>query len=140
MSYIPVARRRKIERDAGFRYGYCRTDQRISSAQMHIEHLFPVAKGGSSDEDNLWLACARCNTCKGDKTHTIDPLTNEEVPLFNPRKQVSVDHFTWSEDGTQIIGLTPIGRATVVTLRLDDPAVVLSRRLWGSAGWHPPKD
>jgi hypothetical protein len=33
------------------------------------------------------------------------------------------EHFRWSADGLRIIGLTPVGRATVVTLRLsDDPA------------------
>ncbi|WNZ24154.1 mitochondrial large ribosomal subunit protein uL30m [Leptolyngbya sp. NK1-12] len=29
------------------------------------------------------------------------------------------EHFAWSEDTTLIIGLTPIGRATVQTLRLN---------------------
>jgi 5-methylcytosine-specific restriction endonuclease McrA len=52
---------------------------------MHIEHLIPLASGGSSGEENLWLACAWCNSFKAAKTHAIDPETGEEAPLFNPR-------------------------------------------------------
>ena len=71
--------------------------------------------------------------------HAIDPLTGEEVALFNPRTQSWPDHFGWSDDGTQIIGLTPIGRATVVALRLNNEFIVPARRQWAIAGWHPPK-
>jgi hypothetical protein len=59
-----------------------------------------------------------CNGRKYNKVAGIDPLTQELAPLFNPRKQQWQDHFTWSEDGLLIIGLTPTGRATVETLRV----------------------
>jgi hypothetical protein len=36
--------------------------------------------------------------------------------------------------------ITPVGRATVVALRLNNEYVVPSRRVWGAAGWHPPAD
>jgi hypothetical protein len=39
-----------------------------------------------------------------------------------------------------IIGQTPVGRATVVALRLNNEYVVPSRRVWIAAGWHPPAD
>jgi hypothetical protein len=55
------------------------------------------------------------------------------------RKDTS-DHFAWGPDGTEIIGQTPVGRATVVTLRLNNECVVPSRRVWVAAGWHPPAD
>jgi 5-methylcytosine-specific restriction endonuclease McrA len=29
---------------------------------MHIEHIIPLARGGRSDESNLCLACAWCNS------------------------------------------------------------------------------
>ncbi|MCU0482634.1 MAG: hypothetical protein MUE54_15695 [Anaerolineae bacterium] len=60
-------------------------------------------------------------------------------PLFNPRQQIWDDHFQWDETGTHIIGLTAIGRATILQLKMNHPATVESRKLWVSAGWHPPK-
>lgn len=32
---------------------------------LHIEHIFPVSKGGTSDMDNLTVACRACNIGKG---------------------------------------------------------------------------
>jgi len=46
----------------------------------------------------------------------------------------------WGREADVIIGLTPIGRATVEALQLNRPHLVLSRRVWHAAGWHPPKD
>jgi hypothetical protein len=46
----------------------------------------------------------------------------------------------WTEQGDRIIGLTPTGRATVVTLNLNRPALVKARQLWVTVGWHPPKN
>jgi hypothetical protein len=60
------------------------------------------------------------------------------VPLFNPRLQRWSDHFEWSADGIQIVGLTMIGRATVIALQMNNPTIVPARRRWAAAGWHPP--
>lgn len=62
--YIPLTLRRKIANLARHRRGYCLTSQKISGAQMHIEHIVPQSQGGTSDEENLWLACAWCNSYK----------------------------------------------------------------------------
>jgi hypothetical protein len=62
------------------------------------------------------------------------------VPLFNPRTQTWALHFAWSADGTEIIGLTATGRATVVALRLNNDEIVGARSLWVQVGWHPPED
>jgi hypothetical protein len=107
---------------------------------MHIEHIVPLSRGGASDETNLWLACAWCNSYKGDKTHALDPVTGEDEPLFNPRTQRWADHFCWSDDGIKIIGLTPTGRATVLALRLNNEFILPARRHWVMAGWHPPQE
>ena len=110
-------------------------------ARLEVEHIVPLAKGGSSDESNLWLACPLCNRYKGDKTAAIDPDTGAAVPLFNPRAQVWAEHFRWTEDGLRIVGLTPTGRATAAILHLsDDPDALEVRSYWVSAGWHPPRD
>jgi len=36
-----------------------------------------------------------------------DPETEQEVTLFNPRKQQWSEHFNWSADGLEIMGITP---------------------------------
>ena len=108
---------------------------------LEIEHLIPQSKGGSDDPSNLWLACPVCNKHKSDKTSAVDPETGETVPLFNPRTQNWFEHFRWSDDGLYILGLTPVGRATVVALHFNDnPNVLVVRGNWVRAGWHPPQD
>lgn len=140
MGHISESLRRKVAEASGHRCGYCRTAQLISAAQMHVEHIVPLAAGGSDDEENLWLACAWCNSYKSSKMSGVDPDTGEDSALFNPRKQRWHQHFRWTDDGTEIIGITAIGRATVATLRMNNEHIVASRRLWALAGWHPPKD
>ena len=107
---------------------------------MHIEHIIPLSDGGQSTEENLWLACAWCNSYKGDKMYAIDPATGAEAPLFNPRTQHWPDHFQWGDDGARIIGLTSTGRATVIALKLNNEFIVPARRNWILAGWHPPQE
>lgn len=138
MAYIPKALRDKIAAEARFRCGYCLTEQRVSGAQMHVEHIIPEARGGTSEESNLWLSCAWCNSFKGAQTEAVDPQTGQSVALFNPRTQNWVEHFTWSDDGLRIIGLTLTGRATIEALKMNNEYIVPARRLWVLAGWHPP--
>lgn len=107
---------------------------------LHVEHIVPEAAGGASSEDNLWLACSVCNGAKGVQVAGLDDVTGEEAPLFNPRMQVWLEHFAWSEDGVRVLGLTPTGRVTVAALRLTTPFRVQTRQRWVAVGWHPPAD
>jgi len=137
---IPAELDRRVREAARNRCGYCLSPQHLVMARLEIEHIVPLAKGGSSDESNLWLACPICNRYKADKTSAIDPETGQTVELFNPRTQVWAEHFRWAEDGLRIIGLTSVGRATVAALHLSDDADVLEvRSYWVLAGWHPPQ-
>ena len=45
---------------------YCET--KLSFDQSHVDHIHPLARGGLSEEYNLVLVCAPCNTSKGMKT------------------------------------------------------------------------
>ena len=139
-AYIPAKLRQQVAEEASYRCGYCLTDQRIIGHPMVMDHLIPEAKGGHTVRENLWLACRRCNEFKGTQIEAIDPLTQYNVPLFNPRQQSWRVHFVWSSDGTEIIGLTATRRATVIALRLNNPEIVGARSLWVQAGWHPPQD
>lgn len=107
---------------------------------LEIEHLTPLACGGEDDENNLWLACARCNRFKAAQVAARDPHTGEVHTLFNPREQYWSQHFEWAEGGMIIQGTTPVGRATVEALRLNHEQSVAVRRNWIAAGWHPPSD
>ncbi|MCB0200141.1 MAG: HNH endonuclease [Anaerolineae bacterium] len=128
----------RIRRQADNRCGYCQSHQKYVMGRLEIDHLIPRSKGGSNDEENLWLSCRLCNNAKRDQTHGVDPLTREVMPLYNPRTQAWSDHFIWSDDGVQIIGLTPCGRATVLALQLNNLIAVMVRQEWVAAGWHPP--
>jgi hypothetical protein len=105
---------------------------------LQIDHVVPTVKEGPDDEDNLCLACEFCNQYKWTKTDGIDPQSGQWVSLFNPRQQRWEDHFVWSANGAEIIGLTATGRATVIALRLNNVLAITVRQNWVKAGWHPP--
>lgn len=90
--------------------------------------------------ENLALACQGCNNHKYVKTEGKDSVSLQVVPLFHPRQQRWRDHFTWNDDYTLIIGLTPTGRATVNTLRLNRETLVNLRRVLYMMGEHPPQE
>jgi len=102
---------------------------------MHVEHIIPDA---GDDLNNLCLSCPTCNLSKAKATSAIDPETDEEVSLFNPRQQDWNSHFEWSEGGKIITGKTPVGRATVLRLKMNQLRVVEARSIWIIAGVHPP--
>lgn len=131
--------RRRVREAARDRCGYCLSPQRFVMGALEVEHLVPRAKGGSDEEDNLWLSCSLCNRYKGARISATDPLTDNLAPLFNPRRDNWVEHFRWSAEGVRIEALTPTGRATVEALKLNNELAVEVRRNWVRAGWHPPE-
>lgn len=124
---------------ADYRCGYCLTPEVLLATPMTLDHIVPVAAGGATVEDNLWLACPRCNRAKGIQTRAINRSTGEMHPLFDPRHRDWWRHFAWSDDGCEILGISDAGRVTVDALRLNDPGIVVTRRMWVSAGWWPPQ-
>ena len=93
---------------------------------------------GATTAENLCLACVACNGHKHAQMHARDPASGEAVPLFHPRQHSWDEHFAWNVEGTEIIGLTPTGRATLVALHMNDPLIVGARALWVGFGGHPP--
>lgn len=130
--------RAHIREQAGNQCGYCLSQQKYLYASLEIDHIIPQAAGGSDDEANLWLACRTCNSYKGSQTQGIDPQTGQRALLFNPRLQSWRDHFEWSGDGAQALGISPVGRATIVALQLNNARAIATRREWVKVGWHPP--
>lgn len=138
---IPAQIDRQIRKLAKNRCGYCLSPQHLVMARLEIEHIFPIAKGGSNDESNLWLCCPICNRHKSDKIEAIDPQSGQSEPLFNPRLQNWLEHFEWIEGGLRIMGKPPTWRATVIALQLShDPDALMVRSYWIQVGWHPPQN
>ena len=86
-SQVSTDLRRQVTEDAGHRCGYCQTDETLSGIPLTLDHLVPVAAGGPTTRDNLWLACRPCNEFKVTQTQATDPQTGETASLFNPRTQ-----------------------------------------------------
>lgn len=144
---MPISKslRDRVRQRALFRCEYCHYSELLSTAPLSIDHLQPQSLGGSDDFDNLALACRRCNERRYTFTTGIDSDTGIETPLFNPRQQNWSDHFTWTADGTRILGTTPTGRSTCDRLDLNDERrsdrfIQKSRQRWVESGLHPPTD
>ena len=137
MPIVATLRSQVAQRD-GNRCAYCLTSENNSGLKLHIDHIIPVSHGGPTALDNLCQACFSCNVHKQAHQAGTDQLTGLSAPLFHPLQQRWSDHFVWDQTGASIIGLTPAGRATIMTLQMNNPAIVRARRRWVSAGWHPP--
>jgi HNH endonuclease len=97
---------------------------------LEADHIIPEAAGGKTEPANLCLCCRTCNGYKWRHIHARDPLTRRHVRLFHPRQQRWTTHFTWSEDGARLMGLTATGRATIEALQMNNDLIMELRRLW----------
>jgi hypothetical protein len=93
---------------------------------FHVEHIVAKQHGGSDDETNLAWSCDRCNAYKGPNLSSIDPVSGNVIGLFHPRRDTWQDHFAIREG--EIVGLSPVGRATVRLLQLNARRRVELRR------------
>lgn len=135
------ARQKKLVAErAGGHCEYCQSQVRFAIDSFAVEHIIPSSRHGTNLLDNLAYACLGCNNFKYNKTKAEDPISGELVPLYHPRKQQWREHFTWSNDFTFVIGLTPIGRASVELLQLNREGLVNFRRVLYAMGEHPPVD
>ena len=132
---IPPALRHLVFERARQRCEYCLIHQEVSIYSHEVDHVVALKHGGQTQADNLAVACLPCNRSKGSDLTTFDPISNALVPLFNPRQHIWSEHFIL-EDAI-IVGLTPIGRATVVLLKLNAPTRLLHRRALIVQGQYP---
>lgn len=119
------ARRRALDRCE-----YCLIPQEATPYfTFHMEHV--IAKQhlhAPDDAARLAWACNRCNAYKGPNLSSVDPLTGQIVPLFNPRQDRWEDHFVLDEG--EVTGVTPVGRATVRLLNMNAERRVELRKEW----------
>lgn len=121
---------------AGNRCEYCALSQISQEAEFHIDHVIPVAAGGTADLENLALACVSCSLRKAARQTAEDPLDRTQTPLFNPRCDRWSDHFQWH--GERLLALTSTGRATIAALQMNRVLILAIRREEMIRGRHPP--
>ena len=138
--YIPADLRRLVQQRARGQCEYCRSQQSFSPQPFSVEHIQPRALGGQTMAENLALSCQGCNGHKYTKISGRDPVTENLVPLFNPRTQVWREHFRWDQNALFIIGLSSTGRATVESLQLNRAELVNLREVLYAAQKHPPAE
>jgi len=125
-TYISVALRRQVEARAHQRCEYCLLPAALAFILPHeIDHVIAEKHGGVTEENNLALACWRCNRHKGTDLASFDPQTGVLTLLFNPRTQNWRDHFV--REGTVLLGMTPEGRTTVHLLQLNTAERIAER-------------
>jgi hypothetical protein len=137
-AYISVELQRKIRDQFAYCCAYCRTAEALTVTTFEFEHITPRSAGGETVQENLCLSCPSCNRYKAQRQQASDPNTEEIVDLFHPQSQIWEEHFIWSVDFTEIIGVTSIGRATIATLKMNRPQVTRVRQMWVKMGEHPP--
>jgi hypothetical protein len=122
---------------ARHRCEYCQLSQENHDLAFQIDHIIARKHRGLTRASNLCLACFACNNHKGTNLSGIDPKTGKIVPLFNPRRHKWHRHFRWQ--GPLLIGLTPIGRATIIVLEINlDHRVDLRQGLIDEGVFPPP--
>ncbi len=125
--------RELVRRRAGNVCEYCRIPQDATpSISFHVEHTIAKQHGGDDDPHLLALACDRCNAYKGPNLTSIDQDNGQIVPLFHPRSDDWGSHFLLREG--QVVGLTPMGRATVQLLNMNATRRVQLRKEWLEEG------
>ncbi|MFZ5819125.1 MAG: HNH endonuclease [Chloroflexota bacterium] len=127
--------RRLVVQRAANRCEYCGLSQEGQEATFHVDHVIPVVAGGETVPENLALACVSCSLRKAAREKAIDPLSGEEAPLYNPRRDMWDEHFHW--DGIYLVGLTATGRATAEALQMNRRLILAIRNEEARLGRHP---
>lgn len=123
---ISNVQKQRIRERAGNCCEYCRLAEAGRLARFHIDHIIAVKHDGTDADDNLCLACPKCNAHKGDNVAAFDPLTRDATKLYDPRQQTWNEHFKINPDAT-LAGLTPEGRTSIRVLRINDTERVKQR-------------
>jgi hypothetical protein len=140
MTLIPHDVRQAVfDRAAGL-CEYCCLPQATQVATFPVDHVTPISVGGLTELENLALACPRCNAAKWIYTTAADPISGEIVSLFNPRRDVWLEHFRWADDPTRMEAHSPIARATIALLDLNSEHRRQVRHWLAALDLHPPSD
>ena len=71
---------------------YCGIDmQNWPHDKIHVDHFYPVSKGGSDDPMNLVVSCSTCNLSKGARDPTPDQVCQFKLNLIASSDQETRD-------------------------------------------------
>jgi hypothetical protein len=133
---IPPALAALVRERAGDFCEYCLLLQQFLRERFQIGHIIARQHGGQTVDQNLALICLRCNRYKGPNIASLDPVGSALVPLFNPRIDKWATHFEWRH--SSVMGLAPVGRATIVVLAMNSPDRLVVREALIEEGVFPP--
>ena len=132
---IPLWLREKVRERAHYCCEYCGMHEEDASLPHEPDHIVASQHGGHTTFENLAFSCFHCNCVKGPNLSSIDPVTNEITPLFNPRLHSWNEHFEIQQ--ALIFPRTPTGRVTVNLLRLNTEERIAVRTVLSQAGLFP---
>jgi hypothetical protein len=134
-SRISSETRQIVASRANYVCEYCLITEEDAYFRFQVEHIISRKHGGSSELENLALACVFCNRYKGSDIASLKPEINELVRFFNPRINRWREHFRLS--GVVIETLTDIGEATVRILQMNHNDQILERQVLSRRGRYP---
>jgi glutaredoxin len=132
MSYVSAHLRKLVIERAKEKCEYCLFPQSAALFSFEMEHIIAEKHRGTTEAENLALACPYCNRAKGTDLGSIDPETGKLTPFFNPRSQKWSTHFQMN--GATIAPLTASGRVTVEILQFNQSERLEERERLISAG------
>ena len=137
-NYISPEIRQAVAVRANFICEYCLIAEDDAYFKFQVEHIISRKHGGSSELENLALACVFCNRYKGSDIASITPETGELVRLYNPRTMRWSEHFRLN--GVVIESLTEIGEATLRILQMNHEDQILERQVLYQRGRYPSEN
>ena len=127
----------RVPQRAFHRCEYCQAPENIFNCHFEVDHVRPVANGGTIDLANLALACPACNLYKSNAQSRFDDVSQDDVSLYHPRRDLWSEHFRLNPQTACIEGVTSQGRATVAQLQINHVVQVEARLLWIELGLFP---
>jgi hypothetical protein len=100
MTYIPEYLRREVYERASGQCEYCLIDERFTVKRHEVDHIRAEKHFGLTVSANLCLSCFDCNRHKGSDLSSVDPISDEVVTLFHPRRD---NTFKWMQDEQVLI-------------------------------------
>ena len=122
---------------AGHRCEYCHAPEAVFNFPLEVEHIVPLSRGGEDTATNWALACRACNLYKATHLTGSDPESHAVVRLFHPREDRWEEHFQVGTQSGEIMGCSPVGRATLARLEMNSMAQMTARQQWMRLGFFP---
>ncbi len=133
--YISPETRRIVADRANNVCEYCLISEEDAYYRHQVEHIISRKHGGSSEFDNLALACVFCNRYKGSDIASLIPETDTLIRFYNPRIDRWREHFRLN--GVIIEPLTDIGEATIRILQMNHEDQTLEREVLNRRRRYP---